>query len=104
MKTFLGITLASILLAGSANAALPPLWQGVNEVKAILEDQQLSNALPSGDVLIKIVKKPDGYLLITNKRKVLVKIIPQESAMPGPTKFKLEFGEVKVKRDDGLDD
>jgi hypothetical protein len=98
MKVFIGLLLAGMAFAGSSNAALPPLWQGTAEIKAILEDQQLSNVLPSGDVLVKIVKIPKGYLLITNKRKVFVHVKYEESQMPGPAKFKVEFGEVKLKK------
>lgn len=95
MKKLLGLMFAGVLMTSGLEAALPPLWQGTAEVKAILDDQQLSKVIPDGDVLIKIVKIHDGYLLITNKRKVKVKVNYEKNQMPGPAKFQIEFGHVK---------
>lgn len=97
MKKLLTLLACGMLVSSSAFAALPPLWQGAAEIKAILEDQQLSNVIPSGDVLRKIVKIQDGYLIITNKRKAFVKVHYEASAQPGPAQFKIEFGKVKLK-------
>ena len=97
MKKLLTLFLLGAMVSGNAFAALPPLWQGVNEIKAILEDQQLSNVIPSGDVILKIIKIRDGYLVVTNKRKAFVKVNYEQNQQPGPVKFKIEFGKVKEK-------
>lgn len=100
MKKMLTAFVLGVMVSSHAFAVLPPLWQGVNEIKAILEDQQLSNAIPSGDVLLKIIKIHDGYMIITNKRKVFIKVNYEQNQQPGPAKFKIEFGQVKERHHD----
>lgn len=94
MKKLLTLSVLGVMVSSNAFAVLPPLWQGVNEIKAILEDQHLSNALPSGDVILKIIKIHDGYMIITNKRKAFIKVNYEPNQQPGPAKFKIEFGKV----------
>lgn len=85
------ILFALALATTHAHAVLPPLWQGVAELKAILDDKSLGDAIPSGDVILKINKDSDGYTIVTNKREVHVKVDYQPQDHPGPAKFNIRF-------------
>lgn len=83
----------SLALIASAPmfALLPPVWQGVAEIRAILNDPQLNSELNSGDILESITREENGWLITTSKSKVRVQVIPQPQNMPGPEKFKLKY-------------
>lgn len=88
---------APLLFAGSAYSALPPLWQGIEEVKMIVEDKRLGDYLQSGEVLKEIERTDSGWVIITNKSKLPVFVKYEDSNQPGPRHFKLEFGPKKDK-------
>lgn len=85
------ILAALFLVSATAEALLPPVWQGVAEVKAILNSKELNQYLDSGDILEGITKHEDGWLISTNRSQVFVKVAPEPQNMPGPEKFHLEF-------------
>jgi hypothetical protein len=72
-------------------ALLPPAWQDVAEVKAILNAPDLSNYLESGDAVESIAKTDAGWEITTNHSKVKVEIVRKPQNMPGPEKFTLKF-------------
>jgi hypothetical protein len=79
------------------SAALPPLYQGMKEIKAIFDDPDLLKYLTSADVIQDISKTEKGYLIKTNKQQLSVKVIYEASNVPGPVKFHLTFEPVKTK-------
>lgn len=83
--------LALLTLSQVGFAALPPLFEGVREIQAILADPQLGTLLSSGEVIEQIVKNSTGFSIITNKSylRVNVEYLPQ--GRPGPAKFSLSF-------------
>lgn len=81
----------------SLSAALPPFYESLVELSAILKDQRLAEKLSSGEPILDIKKNEKGYLITTNQNQVQVNIVYQKQDMPGPAKFNLEFEEpVKV--------
>lgn len=90
MKKFLMLTVMC-LACNSLTAVLPPLWQNVAELKAILEDRSLGNHLQSGDVIESIEKIDNGWFIKTNHRSVNAIVHYEPQQMPGPAKFKIEF-------------
>lgn len=74
-------------------ALLPPLYEGIAEIRAILTDEKLSEVLTSGEVIQEIHKTDAGYMFYTNHHQlnVVVKKLPAQG--PGPAKFELEFKE-----------
>lgn len=72
-------------------AALPPLFEDIAEIKAILEDQQLGQLLESGDSIMEIKKVEKGFLIKTNHHKLFAHVIYRPSRMPGPAQFEIEF-------------
>lgn len=88
MKKFLPIFL---LVCGSLSAALPPLWQNVAELKAILEDKELGATLQSGDAIESIEKTENGWVIKTNHRTAKIEVKVEPAKMPGPAKFTLQW-------------
>jgi len=90
-RSFIMATAALFLVHGSVQALLPPLWEGVAEIKAILSDEQLKDYLDSADIIESISKTSSGYLIKTNRSELeaIVEFRPQ--GMPGPAKFDIKF-------------
>lgn len=83
----------AIICSCSLEAALPPLWQGVAELKAILEDSHLSTYLSSGDYIVDIQKTDDGYIITSAKERIRAQVIydPSPEGFVGPAKFHIQF-------------
>jgi len=73
------------------SALLPPLWQGIAEIQAIIEDKRLGEHLHAGESLLEIKKVEGGYLLITNQQLLFAEIIVEPSTIAGPKKFTVVF-------------
>lgn len=84
-------TLLFLTIFTTSYAALPPVWQGVAEIKAIVEDPKLSEFLNSGDILESITKSREGWVIKTSHSSVFVQVIPLPQEMPGPMKFELQY-------------
>ncbi len=95
MKKIILTLIACCSLHGSASAALPPLWQSVAELKAILEDKKLGETLQSGEFITEIHHVESSWLIITNYNKLQIQVIYNEAKMPGPAQFSLEFGQAE---------
>jgi len=91
MKKFLFSLVAFVSISAASYAVLPPLWQNVAELKAILEDKRLGDVIQSGEIIVDIRKSDGGWTLITNHNEVNVKVIYQAISKPGPAAFNLEF-------------
>ena len=94
MKKLAFTILASLALT-QAEALLPPLYQGSTEIKAILGDEQLGQKLGAGDVITKIEKTDQGYVITTNKHRLPVYVNYEPAKMPGPAQYKIHFGEAE---------
>jgi len=80
-----------LLFSTQLHAILPPFYQSVNEIEAILKDPRLKDDANSAYPILQIMKVDSGYLIITSRynQKIEVKYIPQE--LIGPAKFELKF-------------
>lgn len=91
---FMRLILPILFLSfASAEAILPPVWQGVAEVRAILDSSELNQHLNSGDILESIIKNDDGWTIQTNRNSIHVKVVPEPQNMPGKEKFHIEFSQ-----------
>lgn len=81
----------ALLLSATCYAILPPAWEGVREIKAILDDSELANYLESGDAIQAIEKTETGWAIQTNHSKIDVEVTVLPQDMPGPQKFDLKF-------------
>ena len=92
MKRLFTIALISlVILQAPAQALLPPLWEGVAELKAVLSDEQLRNYLDSAEIIESITKTSSGYLIITNRSELEANVEFRPQGMPGPAKFDIKF-------------
>lgn len=89
MKKWIFISL--FFYQASLAGILPPLYEGIRELKEILNDQRLTTLLQSGDVIEEIKKTDVGYLIITNKQQLAVDVAYQPVSHPGPSQYKLIF-------------
>lgn len=94
MKMIFWVLAFLAFIEGKALALLPPLWEGVREVKSILDDPELGQWLQSGEVLLEIKKVDEGWQLTTNKGAVLVRVVTEPAKRPGPSTYKLDFEKV----------
>jgi hypothetical protein len=83
--------LSVLLLSSSCYGALPPAWEGVREIRLILEDKQLNRYLESGDVIESISKTEKGWAIHTNHGTIEVEVQRLPQNMPGPEQFELKF-------------
>lgn len=93
MKKLLFATVAPLfILTQSAFAALPPLWQGVKEMEAILQSEQLKEHFVSADQIQEITKT-DGntYFVRGNRASCIVEVIYLSPENLGPAQFTLSF-------------
>lgn len=87
----------SLALTNVSFAVLPPLYQGISEIKTLLEDKRLDKYLEAGDVITSIEKTGHGYKIVTNHRVLPVTIYYLPAEHPGPAKFTVEFEPAALK-------
>ncbi len=87
--------LLTFCIASQTFGALPPLYQSLKELKAVLESPELSNKLTSADYIEEIRRTDEGFLIKTNKHTIQAKLVVEPQGMPGPTKFHVIFEEPK---------
>ena len=85
------IFLIIFFLQSTIFSALPPLFEDIAEIKAILSDERLGQLLESGESIQQINKIKKGYSIITNKHKLIAKVIYKPIDRPGPEQFDIEF-------------
>jgi hypothetical protein len=90
-KLKLSVAMICFLFQTVLFSALPPLFQNIAEIKAILIDKRLGQLLESGESIEEIKKVDDGYLIITNQHKLLAKVIYKPISRPGPAQFDIDF-------------
>ncbi len=95
MKTCLFIILT--LFSISAYAALPPFYQSKKEIEIILNDKRLVDELTSAEMIVKIKRIEDSYLISTDKYTLKVEVIYLPTDQMGPAQFKLKFHEKQPK-------
>lgn len=91
MKKVIFFSILAMSFSVPAFALLPPLYESINEYKALLNDSNLTHKLVSGELISSITRTEDGFEIITNKHRLNVKVIFDPQKMPGPAKFHLEF-------------
>jgi hypothetical protein len=85
-----------VAAASSASAALPPYWQSAKQIAAIVNDQQVHDALKYEEPILSIsTTGNDIYELKTERCTLTVTIVdkPSNSGMVGPQQFDVEVGQ-----------
>lgn len=96
MKKFIFL-LFFLFILQTAHAALPPLYQSLREIKAIISYERLINELGSAEAVIGIKKVENGYLVKTFRYELKVDVIYIPQEMVGPAKFELKFNQKQLK-------
>ncbi len=82
-----------LLVSANLSAALPPYYQGVCEMQAVLSDTRLSELLGSSERVLSLAKSEDGYIVMTKSRLLLVDIMYLSGHGIGPAHFDLRFNQ-----------
>lgn len=89
MKKLLAIFLMSY--SATAFALLPPLYTSADQISGMLNSQALGKALDSGEVIMEIKRKDDGFDIITNKSRVHVIVKGKQEDKIGPGSWQYSF-------------
>lgn len=84
---------ATLLLTTAASAALPPYWQRVHEIQAILDDGDVGRALREAPIDRIERTAEDRYQVQAGPCTLEIRIIGESRSDPGPRKFHLQLGE-----------
>lgn len=95
MKSFYSLLVAGTLFTHSAEGLLPPLYENIKEIQAILGSPEIGERLQSGEVINKIERTSNGFAIQTNMHQLDVEVVYQKEGRIGPASFKLVFGEPK---------
>jgi hypothetical protein len=90
---------AILLLAATAQAraALPPYWQRVHEIQAILDDGEVARKLGEAPVDRIEWTTEDHYRVQAGSCTLDIRIIGEARSDPGPRKFHLQLGDPDCK-------
>ncbi len=85
------LTAALLFVTNPMFSALPPLAQSSREIEAILDSPKTYQLLGGAEPIEQIVRTINGYLLITDRKELLVDIHYLPSNKIGPIEFELYF-------------
>lgn len=88
-------TILILLSSSSMFAALPPLYQSLREIDAVISDERMAEYFTSADYIEVIKRNEEGFLITSNKRMVQVDVEYIPAKMVGPSKFQLHFHEAQ---------
>jgi hypothetical protein len=86
-----------LLLTAQAQAALPPYWQRMHEIQAILDDSEVARKLDEAPVDRIERTAEDRYRIQAGTCTLDIRIIGESRSDPGPRKFHLEIGDPACK-------
>jgi hypothetical protein len=75
----------------SLGAALPPLWDSVQELEGFLKDPALKEHFDGSDSILSIERAPGGLLVSTQTKEVWVTVVSKPLEHPGPAQFEYHF-------------
>lgn len=96
------LLLGLILLSGVGEAALPPAWEAVREIKAILDDNQLNHYLDSGEIVNKIERTEEGWAIQTNRSRISITVKTLPQSVPAPPTLSSTSQRLLKKRNSNL--
>jgi hypothetical protein len=81
-----------LFIAQSAFALLPPAAQSIDELRVIINDNELGQRLGYAEPIEQIVKTESGYLILTPSKQLEVSVlyIPNKKKI-GPAQFNIKF-------------
>lgn len=97
MKKFIFGTLVFLGMIQNAFAALPPFYESLAELNALLKDPRLADRLGSGELITSIQKNDQGWQVTTTHYNLQIDVVYQKTELIGPQKFELRFQDAKSK-------
>jgi hypothetical protein len=94
------VGLMALCCAAAAHGALPPKYQRLRELQAILNTSAVVEAFPNGEQIEHVrYVGPDRYRVSSKRCAVEVTIAndPKAPAMPGPRRFLVKTGKAVCK-------
>lgn len=88
MKFFI---LSFMLFAKCSFALISPYHQEAIEIKTILNSTEFHQLVHSNEIIQKIEKIDDGYLIQTTSSLIRVEVTYQQNTTPGPAQFTLSY-------------
>lgn len=82
-----------LLTAQPAFGLLPPLFQSVREIEAIVSSEDLKVKIPPSQPIHALTKVEKGYILETQDYQMAIDVVYKQQATPGPMQFELIFKE-----------
>ncbi|MFM5908243.1 MAG: hypothetical protein ACKOPO_11775 [Novosphingobium sp.] len=98
MRAWSAAALALAFSAGAAQAALPPKYQRLRELQAILEAPGVASGFPDDQPIARVeFVSPDRYRVTSPRCAMIVAIVsdPSAPAMPGPRRFLVKPGKAE---------
>lgn len=82
-----------VFLASTTFGLLPPLSQSTRELRELINDPRLYENLGGSEIIQKIIRTENGYLVVTQNYEMAVDVHYQrrEERRIGPAQFELEF-------------
>jgi hypothetical protein len=87
----IALTIVLCIIAQPAFAILSPLYQSLEEIKAIVTSPEIEKQIPQGQSIISIKRDEIGFVLKTDELKMRVDIQYSPTKYPGPKQFTLVF-------------
>jgi hypothetical protein len=100
LRRWTGFGAVALCLATAAHGALPPKYQRLRELQAILATGAVAEAFPNGEQIEQIrAIGPDRYRVSSQRCAVEITIVddPKAPAMPGPRRFLVRTGKAVCK-------
>jgi len=90
----------TLLFAPQVFALLPPFYQSIKEITAILNNSDVIKKLNTPYPISNITKTENGYQITVQEctLNVIVEYIPPKAGWVGPAEFKIQPGELVCKQ------
>jgi len=96
MKKIICALILSALTSSGAQAALPPFYEDVRQIKAILDDPKVAEKLGSVSRIQSIYHDQNTYTIATSECSLNMEVeyIPTARPIVGPPQLRLHVGDV----------
>jgi hypothetical protein len=92
MKYLAGMAfLLSVFFTAEQHAALPPLYQSIREIDAVLSHEYLRSSEFTAEPILDVKKIENGYLVETAHYYLMADVIYKETSHIGPMQFEVHF-------------
>jgi len=91
LKASLGIVLFQSMISIGLEGALPPVYESIRELQALIDSPELVPALEGVAPITEIQRRDNRFIVVTPNKTIEVTVVYQPVDHPGPAKFYLDF-------------